>query len=194
MVMRRFSQTAITSVPVRMSPWWFKRGGVIAGGNALGINSVLGKDEKIGYKMINARVETLAEKSSFKPLLETRRCLLLSNGFYEWRKDGAGKAPVFIYLKTKAIFAFAGLWELWRKADGERLASCTILTCAANELMAPIHNRMPVILQHRRRVEMARRRSCVVRAIAAHFDELPSGFDVLARGLDDGQCPGQRPP
>ena len=105
------------------------------------------KDEKIGYKMINARVETLTEKPSFRWLVESRRCLILSNGFYEWRKDGTRKAPVFIYLKTKAIFAFAGLWELWHKADGERLASCTILTCGANELMAPIHNRMPVILQ-----------------------------------------------
>ena len=104
------------------------------------------KDEKIGSKMINARAESLIEKPSFNSLIEARRCLILSNGFYEWRKAGARKVPVYIYLKSQEPFAFAGLWEIWRKPDGNRLASCTIITCGANELIAPIHNRMPVIL------------------------------------------------
>lgn len=104
------------------------------------------KDEKIGYKMINARSESLTERPAFKELVERRRCLILTSGFYEWRRDGAGKVPYFIYLKNQEPFAFAGLWDMWRKRDGERLATCTIVTCGANEIMQPLHPRMPVIL------------------------------------------------
>lgn len=104
------------------------------------------KDEKVGYKMINARSESLAERPAFKNLVERRRCLILSSGFYEWRPDGAGKVPHFIYLKNQEPFAFAGLWDLWHKRDGTKLATCTIVTCGANEMMQPLHPRMPVIL------------------------------------------------
>ncbi|MBM4262365.1 MAG: SOS response-associated peptidase [Deltaproteobacteria bacterium] len=105
------------------------------------------QDEKIGYKMINARSESLAERPAFKELLERRRCLIPSTGFYEWRQGEAGKVPYFIYLKNQEPFAFAGLWDLWRKRDGSKLATCTIVTTAANPMMQPLHPRMPVILQ-----------------------------------------------
>src|SRR6266700_5259121 len=111
------------------------------------------KDESIGSKMINARAETLAEKPSFKRLLRSRRCLILADGFYEWKKEGKGKVPMFITLKDDEPFAFAGLWDSWRDADGQQIRTCTIITTEANELMAPIHNRMPVILPQQAREE-----------------------------------------
>lgn len=104
------------------------------------------KDESIGSKMINARAETLAEKPSFKRLLRNRRCLVVADGFYEWKKEGTAKTPMFITLKDGAPFAFAGLWDLWRSSDGREIRSCTLITTQPNELVATIHDRMPVIL------------------------------------------------
>ncbi len=104
------------------------------------------KDESIGSKMINARAETLAEKPSFKRLLHSKRCLLVADGFYEWKKEQGGKTPMYITLRDKEPFAFAGLWDTWRDADGQQLRTCTIITTEPNELVASIHNRMPVIL------------------------------------------------
>lgn len=104
------------------------------------------KEESIGSKMINARAETLAEKPSFKRLLHSKRCLLVADGFYEWKKEQGGKTPMYITLQDKEPFAFAGLWDTWRDADGQQIRTCTIITTEANELVAPIHNRMPVIL------------------------------------------------
>lgn len=104
------------------------------------------KDLSIGNQMINARAETLAEKASFKNAYKRRRCLILADGFYEWRKDGdRTKTPLYIRLASGQPFALAGLWELWHPGD-EHILSCTIITTAPNELMAQIHNRMPVIL------------------------------------------------
>ena len=105
------------------------------------------KDMSIGNRMINARAETLAEKASFKRLLENRRCLVLANGFYEWRKEGKGKVPMWFKLKSGAPFVFAGLWDGWKKPDGEMLRTYTVVTTEPNEVLAPIHNRMPVILR-----------------------------------------------
>ena len=105
------------------------------------------KDIAIGNRMINARAETLAGKSSFKPLVERRRCLIPADGFYEWRHEGKRKVPVWIHLRNKEPFAFAGLWEVWKQPNGEKLQSFTIVTCPANELLQPIHDRMPVILR-----------------------------------------------
>lgn len=102
-------------------------------------------DPKIGYKMINARAETIDEKPSFKRLLARRRCLIIADGFYEWKKEGNRKTPYHIYLKDRQPFAFAGLWDRWNQ-DGEMIQSCTIITTEANELMKDIHDRMPVIL------------------------------------------------
>lgn len=104
------------------------------------------KDPKIGSQMINARAETLAEKPSFKNAYKRRRCLVLADGFYEWRKEGDGaKTPMYIRLASGDPFAFAGLWEMWQTAE-DTILSCTIITTDPNDLMAQIHNRMPVIL------------------------------------------------
>lgn len=106
------------------------------------------KDPQIGNRLINARAETLAEKPSFRTAFRRRRCLVLADGFYEWRQDAGqkSKTPMFIQLKSRQPFAFAGLWEIWHATDGSEIRSCTIITTQPNELMAPIHNRMPVIL------------------------------------------------
>jgi putative SOS response-associated peptidase YedK len=106
------------------------------------------KDPGIGNRMINARSETLAEKPSFKNAYKRRRCLVLADGFYEWRKDPGAKTktPMYIQLTSGQPFAFAGLWESWHGADGSNILSCTVITTAPNEFMAEIHNRMPVIL------------------------------------------------
>ncbi|MBE3560528.1 MAG: SOS response-associated peptidase [Ktedonobacteraceae bacterium] len=106
------------------------------------------KDEEVGSRMINARAETLAEKPSFKRLLQMRRCLIVADGFYEW-KAGPGaksKTPMYITMKDHTPFAFAGLWDVWKNADGQILRTCTIITTEPNELVASIHNRMPAIL------------------------------------------------
>ncbi len=104
------------------------------------------KDETIGAKMINARAETLAEKPSFKRLLRSRRCLIVADGFYEWKQEAHGKVPMYITLKTGALFAFAGLWDEWKHPSGDFWRTCTIITTNANPLVASIHDRMPVIL------------------------------------------------
>jgi putative SOS response-associated peptidase YedK len=106
------------------------------------------KDEKIGSKMINARSETLAEKPSFKRLLVANRCLVLADGFFEWRPSvsGKSKAPVRILLKDSQPFAFAGLWDSWKRLDGSEIQTFTIITTVSNETIRPFHHRMPVIL------------------------------------------------
>ena len=104
------------------------------------------KDPKIGSRMINARAETVAEKPSFRNALRRRRCLVLADGFYEWRRVGKTKTPMRIVLRSGEPFAFAGLWETWRDPEGTVIPSCTIITTTPNDLLKPIHNRMPVIL------------------------------------------------
>src|SRR5262245_768758 len=103
-------------------------------------------DPSIGNRTINARAETLTELPSFKLLVDRRRCIIPADGFYEWRKEGRRKVPMWVHLKTKEPFAFAGLWDVWRKPDGKRVESFTIITTEPNELVRPIHNCMPVIL------------------------------------------------
>jgi putative SOS response-associated peptidase YedK len=104
------------------------------------------KDESVGSKMINARAETLAEKPSFKRLLRSRRCLVVADGFYEWKKEHGGKTPMYITLKDGSPFALAGLWDLWHSPDGRDIRTCTIVTTQPNALVTSIHDRMPVIL------------------------------------------------
>ncbi len=104
------------------------------------------KDEKIGARMINARGETAASKPAFRAAVKSRRCLVPADGFYEWMKTDAGKQPHLIRFTDRRPFAFAGLWETWRPTDGEPIESCTIITTTPNELVAGIHDRMPVIL------------------------------------------------
>jgi putative SOS response-associated peptidase YedK len=104
------------------------------------------KDAKIGNRMINARAETLAEKPAFRAALKRRRCLIPASGFFEWRKSGKDKVPTYIQAPERHPMALAGLWEEWNSPDDELIHSCTIVTTAANDFMAPIHHRMPLIL------------------------------------------------
>lgn len=107
------------------------------------------KDPQIGSRLINARGETVAEKPAFRGAYKYKRCLILADGFYEWKTQPGTKikVPYFIRMKTHRPFAFAGLWDEWHSSDGSSIRSCTIVTTLPNQLMAPIHNRMPVILQ-----------------------------------------------
>jgi putative SOS response-associated peptidase YedK len=95
--------------------------------------------------IINARAETLEDKSSFRESFERRRCLILADGFYEWRRIGKSKQPFFFQRRDEAAFGFAGLWDKWKK-DGVTIKSCAIVTTNANELLMPVHDRMPVML------------------------------------------------
>ena len=104
------------------------------------------KDKSIGSRMINARAETVAEKPSFRNALRRRRCLVLADGFYEWQRVGKSKRPMRIVMRSGETFAFAGLWETWKDPEGTVIPSCTIITTTPNDLLRPIHNRMPVIL------------------------------------------------
>ena len=105
------------------------------------------KDKKIGYRTINARGETVASKNSYRAAFKRRRCLVLADGFYEWKRlSKKEKIPHLIQLADGRPFAMAGLWERWVDPEGEEVLSCTVITTGPNELMVPIHDRMPVIL------------------------------------------------
>ena len=104
------------------------------------------KDPSIGAKMINARAETIADKPTFRMAFRHHRCLIPADGFYEWKVTPGGKQPMHVGRKDRAPFGFAGLFERWLAADGAVLDTCTILTTSANELLRPIHDRMPVIV------------------------------------------------
>jgi len=110
------------------------------------------KDPAMGARMINARVETVAEKPAFREAFARRRCLIPADGFYEWRKNPDGsKTPMYIHRRDDQPFAFAGLYETWQdRGTGEAIDTCTILTTAAGSMMQAIHHRMPVILPHDR--------------------------------------------
>jgi len=116
-----------------------------------GLIPMWAKDPSIGNRLINARGETLEEKPAFRGSLKYKRCLILADGFYEW-KGAPGrktKTPFFIHMKDRKPFAFAGLWDSWNGPDGSQVKSCAIITTVPNELMAIIHNRMPAILHPR---------------------------------------------
>lgn len=104
------------------------------------------KDPAIGYKTINARAETITEKPSFMEAFKRRRCVIPADGFYEWQKSGKAKKPFRLFLKSGRSFGFAGLYDSWVSPEKKRIDTCTIITTAANELTAPLHDRMPVIL------------------------------------------------
>lgn len=104
------------------------------------------KDEKLGYKMINARAETVAEKPAFRSAFRQRRCLIAAGGFYEWKREGKSRQPFYLTMKDNIIFAFAGIWERWHSPAGETVDSCAIITTEANSAVRPIHDRMPVII------------------------------------------------
>ncbi len=104
------------------------------------------KDPTKVQQPINAKAETAAEKPMFRDAFKRRRCLAPADGFYEWKQEGGRKQPVYIHMKDGEPFAIAGLWERWAGQDGQVIESCTLLTTEPNDLLAPIHNRMPVIL------------------------------------------------
>jgi putative SOS response-associated peptidase YedK len=104
------------------------------------------KDLSIGAKLINARAETLQEKPSFRDAFKRRRCLIVADGFYEWKKQAGKKQPFYFRLENGEPFAFAGLWDCWHSSEGDTLETCTIITTNANDLAATVHDRMPVIL------------------------------------------------
>lgn len=101
----------------------------------------------LGPRLINARAETLAERPAFHRAFQSRRCLVLADGFYEWRKEKGAKVPMRFVLRNREPFAFAGLWETWKDPQGPELQSFTIVTTGANELLKPVHDRMPAILR-----------------------------------------------
>jgi putative SOS response-associated peptidase YedK len=105
------------------------------------------KDAKAGYKMINARAETIAEKPAFRESLLSRRCLVPADGFYEWSKFSKGKSPICFTLADDSVFAFAGIWDRWMNPERELVETCSIITTSANALVLGIHDRMPVILE-----------------------------------------------
>lgn len=103
------------------------------------------KELSAGYKMINARAESVAEKPSFREAFQRQRCLVVADGFYEWKKEGTKKRPFYIRLKSGKPFGFAGLYNIWKSPEGEQICTSTIITTDANEMVRPLHDRMPVI-------------------------------------------------
>ncbi len=124
-----------------------KQGGRDAGRLRWGLVPYWARGEWKGAPMINARAETLAEVPVFRESFEGRRCLIPADGFYEWQQTEEGKRPVWVSLAGGGLFAFAGLWASSRRDDDDRVYSCAIITCEPNDLLRPIHDRMPVILE-----------------------------------------------
>ena len=139
-------------------------------------------DPAIGSKLINARAESLPEKAAFREAFKRRRCLVVADGFYEWQKAGREKTPLLIRLKSDQPFAFAGLYETWTPPWGEALTTCTIITTAPNDLVRPIHDRMPAILpkdlEDRWLDETARDRDWLMDMLAPYPAELMESYTV----------------
>jgi putative SOS response-associated peptidase YedK len=103
------------------------------------------KELSAGYKMINARAESVADKPSFRQAFQNQRCLVVADGFYEWKKEGPTKRPFYIRLKSGEPIGFAGLYNVWKSPEGEQICTSTIITTDANEIIQPLHDRMPAI-------------------------------------------------
>ena len=131
------------------------------------------KDLSIGNRMINARAETVAEKPSYRAAYRHRRCLVLADGFYEWRKQDDGKTPYYISRANGAAFAFAALWESWQsKESDESLQSTTLITAAANEYMTGLHHRMPIVLEPTTANKWLAGDNDLIEYVTAHSPEL----------------------
>jgi len=104
------------------------------------------KDQSVANKLINARAETVDKKPSFKDAFKRKRCLIIADGFYEWKREGKSKTPLYFHLKSNLPFGFAGIYETWISPDKKEIKTCVIITTAANDLIATVHDRMPVIL------------------------------------------------
>jgi putative SOS response-associated peptidase YedK len=141
----RFNVAPTQMVPaVRLKPETKKRELVML---KWGLIPAWAKDAAIGSQMIMARADTVEQKPAFKSAFQKRRCLMVADGFYEWQKTNGKKQPYFIGLKDQSPFAFAGLWEHWKNPEGDAVESCALITTDANDIVRPIHDRMPVILQ-----------------------------------------------
>ena len=142
------------------------------------------KDPKIGYKTINARAETLAEKPAYRAAFRARRCILPASGFYEWKRAGGPKQPFFVCPSGDGLFGFAGLYEHW-KGPHDEIHSCTIITTEANQLMRAIHDRMPVILSeedYARWLDPRNQNVSELQALLKPFDaELMRAYPVSTR-------------
>jgi putative SOS response-associated peptidase YedK len=151
-------------------------------------------DLKIGNRLINARRESVHTMRPFREAYNRRRCLVPADGFFEWRKEGKARQPLLIRRKDQAPFAFAGLWERWKDpSEGTVVRSCTIITCPANELVALIHDRMPVILapdDHARWLDPAATdaRSLLAPCPAAWLESFPVNPWVNDPRHDDATC------
>lgn len=140
----RYNVAPAQSIPVvRQHPTEPER---LGGRMRWGLIPSWAKEASVGYKMINARAETLATKPAFREALRRRRCLIPADGFYEWKQEGKSKRPFCFTLAEGGLFAFAGLWERWQSPEGRAIESCSIITTAPNPLVADIHDRMPAIL------------------------------------------------
>jgi len=153
------------------------------------------KDASIGHRMINARAETLAEKPAFRAAFRSRRCLVVADGFYEWRQGPQRKQPSLIRRRDQRPFAIAGLWESWLDADRAPLLTCTIVTTEANPLMAPIHERMPALIDvaaYRTWMDPFARPGDLVSLLSPCADGTLEAFAVSARvnnpKYDDAEC------
>jgi putative SOS response-associated peptidase YedK len=153
-ILERFAvgETSLSALPAGdLVPGQFVPAVIHDGGNRLvslrwGLIPSWARDPAIGKKMINARSETLAEKPSFINAFSNRRCLVVADGFYEWAGEKGHKRRFLFRLRSGEAFGFAGLFESWKTAAGEAVHTCTIITTVPNDLVAPIHDRMPVIL------------------------------------------------
>jgi putative SOS response-associated peptidase YedK len=154
------------------------------------------RDPQIGSRLINARAETLAEKPAFKHALTRRRCLIPSDGFYEWKKEGRSRQPFYIRRRDGALFAFAGLWETWESPEGEVRRTCVIITVEPNALLAGIHNRMPAILTPENESvwldpgekSLARLLSCLTPYPAEEMEYYPVSRLVNSPANDSPEC------
>ncbi len=124
-----------------------EEGGRVLEARRWGLIPSWAKDPRIGNKMINARAETLLERPAYRQAFRQRRCLIPADGFYEWRRNAAGRQAFYIRDREHPVFGMAGLWEEWRDPAGKRVGSCTIITTEANPAVASVHDRMPVILR-----------------------------------------------
>ncbi|MEE9523768.1 MAG: SOS response-associated peptidase, partial [Thermodesulfovibrionales bacterium] len=109
------------------------------------------KDDKMAHKMINARGETVSDKPAFRSAFKKQRCLVVADGFYEWKKEGKSRIPVYIRLRSRKPFGLAGLYSVWHSPEGKDICTSTIITTDSNKLVAPVHNRMPVIIREEAR-------------------------------------------
>lgn len=153
------------------------------------------KDPAIGNRLINARSETVREKPSFRNAFRKHRCLIPASGFYEWQRLERGKQPFYIRMRDRRPFAFAGLWDRWEGPDGP-LETCTILTTAANTVLSPIHDRMPVILpstEYARWLDLSLKDPDSLTSLLVPFppeemDAFPVSPRVNAPSNDDAGC------